>query len=543
MATCTFTTAGVDTLWSNAANWDTFPADGDDCIIPNGQTCTFDADQSAFTTGVKVTINGTLTHTTNTGNYCLFAKTGASIVGAGTWNIGTSGAPIPYASKHTITGAAGWYVDGVSGLTMNVYGAEPTYKYVKLSADEAAGQTELSVDTDVTGDIWAAGDIVRIDNVNKGRDSEERVIATGGIATNAITITAGLTAAKLAGTYVLLITRNIRIIAAGAGTRTIYRVGSTDNKLTIGSGMFYGVNKNMLENCHYCAISGGAFSRNDMTLYICISATISGGMFSGNTYGLYNCTTAAISGGTFSGNNQCLLNCIVPIISDGTFSENGSGLYGCSSASISGGTFSGNNYDLWIVDGRLFNTILDSAIEHYQYTSMNSTVTNCQSDKHDGVDGALKAWCKGGVVTSQTTVKPDGYAQAYLLDPESATLPVFFTEQFSVPAGQTFSVEVKLRKDASMTYLPRAYLMASIANPLAGATPVDSFIMTDSTDTWETDTFSIANATAYDQDYTLWFVAQNADGNAYAAYKITPPSGGGGGGGAVSIRPIIGRLG
>jgi hypothetical protein len=144
-------------------------------------------------------------------------------------------------------------------------------------------------------------------------------------------------------------------------------------------------------------------------------------------------------------------------------------------------------------------------------------------------------------VTSQTSVKPDGYTQAYLLDPESATYPVFFTKQFSVEPSKTVNVVVQLRKDASMTYLPRAYLMASIGNPLAGATPVDSFTMTDSTDTGESDTFTIANSTDYDQDYTLWFVAQNATDNAYAAYDITTQ--GGGGGGAVSIQPYSGRLG
>ena len=114
--------------------------------------------------------------------------------------------------------------------------------------------------------------------------------------------------------------------------------------------------------------------------------------------------------------------------------------------------------------------------------------------------------------------------------PESATNPVFFTKQFSVEPGKAVDIEVQLRKDASMTYLPRVYLMASIGNPLAGATPMDSFTMTDSTDTWESDTFTIANSTDYDQDYTLWFVAQNASGNAYAAYDITTQGGGGGGG-------------
>ena len=348
----------------------------------------------------------------------------------------------------------------------------------------------MSVDTDVTGDIWAAGDTVRIDDINKAQETEERVIAAGGIGSGTITITAGLTAAKSTGAYICLITRNIKIVAVGTGARTVYRVGSTATKLTIGGGAWLGVSKYMLDSCHY--------------------ATISGGTFSGNNYALNNCASIIISGGTFSGNGNALFN--------------------CSSAIISGGTFTTNSYDLRRIDGKLHNISLTSATEHYEYTSMAPIYQNCQSENHDGVDGALKAWCKGGVVTSQTSVKPTGYVQAYLLDPESATYPVFFTKTFSVEPGKTVAIEVQLRKDASMTYLPRVYLMASIGNPLAGATPVDTFTMTDSTNTWESDTFSITNSTNYDQDYTLWFVAQNATGNAYSAYDITTQGGSGGGG-------------
>jgi len=170
---------------------------------------------------------------------------------------------------------------------------------------------------------------------------------------------------------------------------------------------------------------------------------------------------------------------------------------------------------------------------------MLTTYQNCQSEDHNGVDGALKAWCKGGVVTSQVTTKPDGYTQAYLLDPESATYPVFYTKSFSVEPGKSVSIEVQLRKDASMTYLPRIYLVKSVENPLAGSTPTDTFTMTDSTDTWETDTFSITNSTDYDQDYTLWFVAKNASGNVYSAYDITTQ---GGGTSSVKIMPL-GRVG
>ena len=163
-------------------------------------------------------------------------------------------------------------------------------------------------------------------------------------------------------------------------------------------------------------------------------------------------------------------------------------------------------------------------------------------DNYMGVDGSFKGWSGGGIIVSQNTVMPTGYAIAYLHTLSNATTPNRYVRKFTVPAGESVNVELYLRKSASMTYLPRVFLMSGfINNPLTGATPVDTFTMTDSTDTWETDTFTIANTTDYDQDYTLWFVAQNANGNAYSAYDITT-QGGTGGGGAVSIQPYSGRI-
>ena len=540
MATRTSVGSG---LWSSVGTWDTgVPVDGDDVVIASGHVIEFDANQSAFVTGVKVTITGTLTHTTAAGSYCLFLKTGASVVGAGTWNIGTSGAPIPFASKHTVTGAAGWYVDGVSGLTMTVYGAEPTYTSIKLSADEAIGQTELSVDTDVTGDIWAAGDIIRIDDINRGQESEERIIATGGIAAGTITVTAGLTAAKSTGAVVSLITRNIRIIAVGTGSYTIYRVGTGSvTKLTVAGGMWYGVNKNMFNACLYLVVSGGTISGNSDGITGCSNLVVSGGVFSGNSNGISSCSNSVVSGGVFSGNGGGINSCSNSVVSGGTISGNAYGIINCSNSVVSGGTFNGNSYDIANTTGNLFGVELTAAIEHYQYTNITNGWHSLQSDNHDAVEGAVKAWCKGGVVTSQTAIKPDGYTQACAHALESATYPAFWYKKFTVPAGQTYSIEVQLRKSASMAYLPRVYLMASIGNPLAGATPVDTFTMTNSIDTWESDTFTVDNSAGdYDLDYALWFVAKNASGNVYSAYDITTQ---GGGTSSVKILPFTGKVG
>ena len=288
MAARTFTSAGTNNLWSNPANWDggtTIPADGDSVTIPSGQTCEYDYN-SAYTTGIAgITVTGTLSLTRTAGTYKLFMKAGTTIGGTGTFDCGTSDSPIPFAAKHTITGGTAWFIQGSGGLTMTVYGAEPTIKYVKLTGAEASGSTVLEVDTNVTGDIWADGDTVRIDNVNKGQNSEERVIATGGIAAGAITITAGLTAAKIAGTVISLITRNIKFIGVGASGYVAQNFAS--GKLTVDSGQWTTANYRVFNSCTNMIISGGTFSGNIYGLSGCTGASISGGTFSGNSYGLY----------------------------------------------------------------------------------------------------------------------------------------------------------------------------------------------------------------------------------------------------------------
>ena len=537
-------------LWSAAGTWDTgVPADGDDVVIAPGHVVTFDVDQSAFTTGVKITINGTLTHAVTGGPYTLFIKTGAGVIGSGTWTVGTLANPIPFAVKHTITGAAGWYVDGVSGLTMTVFGAEPSVKTIKLSDAEAAGQTELSVDTDITADIWADGDIIKIDNINNARNSEERVIAAGGRAASTLTVTSGLTGAKIPGSLVHLVTRNIKIVAVGTGAYTIYRV----TNLIVGGGMWYGVTKTMFYSCSNMLISGGAVVNTSTIIDVTSNATITGGVFSNSNEGLYRYHGGKVAGGTFSGNGTVLNSSNEPIITGGAFSGNGTVLSSCLVPKINGGEFTGNQYFLYSGEvsasdvtinalrsayGRLFN-VQFTGTEHFQYNLMAVYYDNCQSDNHAGVDDALKTWGRGGIVASQNTTVPAGYSQAYLHALESDIYPCFWRKHFGVPAGSSLSIEVQLRKSASMTYLPRVYLMESIGNPLIGGIPIDSFIMTDSTDTWETDTFAIDNsAGTSDKEYVLWFAAQNATGVAYSAVKVTSSGGGGG----ISRARIIGGV-
>lgn len=550
MATRTSVGSG---LWSAVGTWDTgVPVDGDTVVIASGHTVTFDVDQSSFVTGIQITVTGVLEFSKTAGTYYMKGKKDKTLIsGSGVVNCGTLGDPIPFVAKHTIQPAHGnnYAFDGTSGLTVNIYGTEPAIKYVKLSGNEAGGQTRLEVDTDVTGDIWAVGDTIAICNINNGGSWEYRVIS--GIATGYIDISVGLSTAKLAGAYVVLCARNVTVLSGYYGAVAAFVL---PNKFNVGSGIFKvqsDVCFGAYRNCKNILITGGIFIGSGYASQFnsCEKVTINDGVFIGcNNIGSYNYGVfgsnrgVVINGGLFVGNKIVVGQCKSVYISGGIFAGNTYAIYYGVDVQITGGTFEYNTYDLLSTCGESRNVSFLSTVPYYEYSSLANGLEIFLSKHIGGVAGATKAWSAGGVVTSQTVTKPTGYTQAYQHALESASYPSFWYKQFSVEPGKTVNIEVQLRKSASMTYLPRVYLMNSVENPLAGSTPVDTFTMTNSTDTWETDTFSITNSTDYDQDYTLWFVAKNATGNAYSAYDITT-EGGTGGGGAVSIQPVFGRLG
>ena len=549
----TVTSAGSGD-WATAGTWDTgVPADGDDVVIASGHTVTFNADQSAFSTGVKITITGTLNHALTGGPYTMFIKTGASVVGAGTWNVGTEANPIPFAVKHTITGASGWYVNGASGLVMTVYGAEPTYTYVKLSGAEAAGQTELSVDTDVTGDIWAEGDTIHINNVNKANQSEERTIAVGGIAAGAITVTSGLTADKLAGSYVLLMTRNIKFLAVGnvnylqnltnptvasgqfVGV-TNYRHFTGGSGLTLSGGTF--TTGHSVINTNSVTINGGVISRVVYPLYSvsgviindilisgvqsiaftnCYGVSIYDGIFAGNDNGI-GVYGLSIFGGTYYGNTSAILASYGNVFG-GTFSKNTSAIYN-SRVSISNATFSDNTQDINYSEFDAYNTSFGSSTEVSNYASLSKETFSYSID-HDQVDGAYKAWTKGGITTRQAVTYPTGFTYAMQTVLESATYEGYWQKEVTVSGGASVNITAYLRKDASMAYLPRVIVFdKATTDPFAGGTGLNTFTMTDAIDTWEDELYGYTNTGSEDVTLVIRVLGKNATGNVYSYLDI-----------------------
>lgn len=557
-------------LWSNAAVWDTgVPVDGDDVVITAGHTVTFDVNQSAFVTGVQVTVNGVLSHTIDTGVYCLFLKTGYSMTGSGMWEVGTKTIPIPFVSKHTIKGASGWHVTGSSGLKIRVYGYEPVYKYVRLTGAESAGSTVLEIDTDVTGDVWADGDTVTITNATQTVSCEVRTIAAGGIAAGAITITSGLSTVKSVGSYVCILSRHIFFDQSLAAVFTFQNFNTGSDRIHIGGGYFLGNNSYGFYNITSCIIEGGCFASYSFAFSQIYNSVFQGEFVITNTSRALSSGTVYINGGIFAGQNysaiQCtcviidtlvvgaqygiwvgsysyiydftviggyigLINCADTIISSGIIMNTTTAFAGMSRCIISGVTLIGNGTDVSNPVDSQFVGIEFTSLAELNAVPVTDAILYTEAINYDNVLGAYKAWTAGGVVLKQSSVIPTGYSFAYAHTLNNATYYCFWKKAITVPSGVSITISFKLRKTVSMITLPKVYLMDFVSNPLVGAAPLQTFEMTNTIDTWESGEFAITNNADFDKEYMLWFVGRNATGTMYSAVQIEY-----GGGGAVRI--------
>jgi hypothetical protein len=511
-------------------------------------------------------------------------KAAKIISGAGTFDCGTSLSHIPLASKHSIGGGTGWYIQHSGGLKITVYAAEPTIKIVHLTGAEAIGQTVLEIDTDVTGDIWADGDEIGISDVGF-YDSEIRTIAAGGIAAGSITVTAGLSAAKVAGAVAVLITRNVKFLGTNYSAAILFRT-VVSGSLDIHGGYFTsaGSNSYIAQSCPVgFTIDGGFFHGsgfgfggneaivNDGVFWgvsscfynASTSITINGGYFIACTQVFYQLQKVGfINGGVFevgsliaTGTNGIVIsnlysrNMMTPFSGCGNMAIYGgdfgnstlSGILSSCSGVILGGTFgTGNNgillASMFDIRNAVFVAGSGKPIIHMSTVNMlNCDFTGVENSNysalpifnysdsidHDQVSGAYKAWTAGGITTKQAVTKPIGYASAMQTLLESATKHGYWQKETTVGAGASIGVEMQLRKDAAMTYLPRCIVFNKAStDPFAGGAGLKTFTMTDSIDTWESDIYTYTNTGTEDVTLVIRCQGMNATGNMYSALEV-----------------------
>lgn len=541
-------TASVPGKASDTATWggSPVPVSGDAIIVNAGVVLEWDLDTSGFASGlIASTINGTFRVTNTPGTYHWKCAAQVSWGASARYEVGDgAGGALPANVTFTQEATGNITLNNLNATTVvDIRGQEPTHKYVRTVNAEGIGDTVLEVDTDLTGDpLWAVGARVRIDNINQGVQSEERIIQS--VSSSAITITAGLTAAKLAGSYISLISRNVKILGAGSGTgfnapnapyiaaevRGFQFGVSGGNGGSAAPGSYFG---GTFSSCSTTGINSHSNAILDAVISGCVNA-LNGvasldmrGLLSGCTRGIGNTSTslAVIISGLITGCNEGVGGNAPGTIITGEISNCQTGVSGGTAHVARNAVFQNNTRDFRATDSvRLYNCLMGAQPFNLYNQPANGRNIQSYSESidHNQSAGAFLAATLGGLISDVATPVFDGTRpRSYLHDPESDVYPVFMQQDVLVPPGETLSVTCYVRKDASMSYLPRLHVFNIGKEPLIAGTPDVEDIMTDSVDTWETLEAEVTNSANYPVMYRVRTLAKNATGNVYFDPVIT----------------------
>ena len=594
-------TSVANGLWSAPGTWDLgVPVDTDLVIIAH--TVTFDVNQSAFVTGVAVTIwkGGTLQVSTTPGVYQL--KASADIQGStsGTGAMaqllaGTQAVPIPYAAKTFFNLNSTFHVN-VTNLWVSVWSAVPAVPVLHTTVLAGVGATVLTVDADVTTDLWAVGDTVLIWNYPYSGATETRVISA--ISATQITLTAGLTTAKAVGARILLQTSNVRFSSGNTVNGYVFIGTNTNTALRHDiqaevSGNAYGLsactNANVYNNaacgntqglasCTNANVYNNAACGNTQGLVGCTNANVYNNAASGNTYGLNACTNANVYNNAACGNTYGLTSCTNANVYNNAACGNTYGLNGCTNANVYNNAASGNSQGLasctnanvynnaacsntYGLNGctnatlhgtQSGNTVADVYLGYggnvYGYgASLSSTtqVVNYALGANGtrqqgawlfdigGVAGALKAWMGGGRIVSDTVTLPPGTTI-------TTTWQYIFESAVNSPVWVDLPLLLKAGTNTVKVYVKKdtngmtATPKAQLlaATDINGATPLSEVVMVDDTN-WQTLTLTYTSATA--QQAIVRVEGKNATGSLWTAIAVQ-------GGGGISRSRIIGGI-
>lgn len=254
--------AASGTNWSRALRTTTTqaPTTGDDMIIcgewtaaatVSAHTVTMDstaatnygnATTTPVTPALAICQDGTLTFgSTASTNYILQLSGQMIVYNGGTFNMGTSGTPIPASSTATLqfnnSTDGGMGARWRNGSTVSTFGVPRTSgKNViacKFNADAAANATSLTVDTD-TG--WLSGDAIAIAPTSRTSGSENGTLSgnatSAGLAITGFAGTGGGLAAAHSGTSptqgeIVLLTRNVTIKSVSSSNFAFIFIGNT----------------------------------------------------------------------------------------------------------------------------------------------------------------------------------------------------------------------------------------------------------------------------------------------------------------------------
>lgn len=569
--------------WSDPTVWDTSPGDTDTVVIDTGHSVIMDVDHTGLTNGITVQVKGTLTSATSAGTFGF--KTNGSIViyDGGTIQLGTSAVvPLPYTTKFKIISAAGASILTTTGTGTGkfyAYCTPPSNMFCKLTEDAILGGTTLTVDTNLTADNWSNGDTVYIVPLSKGIASgvEKRVIDH--ITSTSIVITVGLTAAKAAGSYVVLASRNITLtgdvgyVVEPAGATGWYLGCEIDcnnsngirylTSSTLAGVIHYTYSYAMrapdsftitdsviINNSTYGCFQGGSmniansviagcyigFTANNLKTTVTDSYFLANGIvangnlncsfdnctFSSNADCFYTGANNIFSSCTFSYNTFCFRQESPVIVYDTAFSNTDYPFIYCSRVKMWGctGTTITNDY-YGVSELEAYDCTYGASVNNvfgYNSSDIRQEFEYAFCENYGGSDADYRAWTLGGKVTTDASTKPSGATRSYQHTVSSATYRCFSQRKYTIPAYQTIRLRAYLYKDRSMVYLPRVQIIDPWQDPIvsAGYSTLDEEIMTDSVTTWEQFLLTYTNPYSYPIEVLARAVGKNSVGTFWA---------------------------
>lgn len=532
-------TASVSGLWSNTATWggSPVPVNADTFVINAGVVVTMDVDATGFAAGFGAsTINGTLNFSRIAGAYGFKMSATLTVSATGKLEDPANGLYPANCTFSIITTANITLITVAAGGIIGFQCTEPTHKWCKITQSEASGQAVLHIDTDLTGvgdALWAAGSLVRVDNINQAAQSEQYTIQS--VTSSTITLTGNLSNTKAAGAYVILASRNIKIVGGATGTGISIAFVNAFGGFTIGAevrsfatgintGQYPGWTINgvvtgcspAITNPSACTINAPMSGGSNFASSNC-AATIFTSLISGFGNAVNSCSECTFLGTIFSGNTNAIVSALSCELVNATVSGNGNGLFGGVGNRVRNCSFTSNTTDINSTgSGQAFNTLFSGATENIVTTLTRAAWQYFESVDNDQVAGAYKVWCAGGtVVNVSSPVYDPTRSRSYQHAPTSATFPVFMQRTVLIPAFGALYVRCYVRKDVTMSYLPRLWLFSPEREPLITGSPNVEAIMTDSIDTWEVLEAVVANSTNAPVPYVVRTLAKNASGNAY----------------------------
>jgi hypothetical protein len=515
------------------------PVDQDNVTLSHAVV--FDVNMSAWTnglSGVSILANSRLVWSTAPGTWHLKLYGNLSGANAATslLQIGSANTPQPYAAKATIQLRGGAQITA-NNLAIRIYCAQPDVKFCRLTAAQTAGTTPtLSIDRDLTAETngWKPDDIVYVADVNEARDVG--VFKITAVTANTLTLgqaqtlpsgtaPAAAITAKNVGAIVILATRNVRIMGTATnwldGGGAYYTAVYSPSNAQI-HGWFSG---------HSVAIAGGS----TLAGYTNINNNVSHSVITGCGMGITNLFGGSVDGVVvagnvygFGGNGMMLANDVVCVGAVNGFYDQ--------SVRLTNALLAGNTNDLYrLAWGRLTRCLLGSTTEFLDYNNAlyRRPPQVVESVRHDQSDGAYKCWTLGGIVISDTTVRPPGLSMAYRHLPETSLWPCFRQTPQLLWPGETLRIRATLRKAPNadgtgviaMAIAPRVQIVDMLDDPIVNeaATPLAEFVMSDASATWESAVLTVTNRDPFPKAVWIRSLAQNAGGNVWAVWQVERP--------------------